>query len=365
MANRIKDILNKLKNNPFVAVLSVIVIGIAVFVTFTLSKAVDTRIQQIENAKTTEQTTVEKIPEKEENKSDNNVKVGVLKKYTDKIQTIKVTKEVNRIAVNVEYTSEEALLEEHYAENAFTVDVIPVFCFYVNNGTQVELPGELRFLNDGKTVAYYLSETDDFANIMSLIENTTVTLENIMSNPFNVYLTHKTKDGVGKTIFGTYGQTVEQFKAAHLSVPADVVDLNDHVKEVKTTVADKFIWVDIYFKDEDAYNKYNSKEKSNFIYFGFEKGGKLYKWNFLVTEYDSLNMLRCKFDELSLTELLKEMEAEKITVKQFFEDYDIGVWCSDYKVETDLFCINESTDARERLKKSTAQNEVTTTQQQN
>lgn len=363
MNNPKKDFLKKI--NPFLVALFVIVVGIAVFVVFTLSKAVETRIEQIENAKTTQATTQAEIPPYEETKKDASVKVGALKKYTDKIQTINVTKEVNRIAVKVAYTDEQALLDEHYAQNAFSLNVVPVFCFYVGNGLQVELPGELRLLNDSKTVAYYLSETKDFANIMSLIDKTTVTLDNIMSNPFNVYLAHKTNEGVGKTLFGTYAQTVEQFKNEHLSVPAEIVDLNEDVKEVKVTTADAFTWIDIYFKDEDAYNKYNSKEKTNFIFFGFEKGGKLYKWNFIVTEYDNLYMLRCKFDELSLTELFKEMNEEKITVKKFFEDYSIGVWCSDYKVENDLFCINESVDVRERLYKSTSQNEVTTTEQPN
>ena len=63
--------------------------------------------------------------------------------------------------------------------------------------------------------------------------------------------------------------------------------------------------------------------------------------------------------------LCKEMGEEKITVKKFFDDYGIGVWCSDYKVENDLFCINESVDVRERLHKSTTQIEVTTTEQRN
>ena len=79
-----KDALKKI--NPFLVALFVIVVGIAVFVVFTLSKAVDTRIQQVENAKTTTQaTTQEEIPPYEQAEKDDRVKVGALKKYTDKM----------------------------------------------------------------------------------------------------------------------------------------------------------------------------------------------------------------------------------------------------------------------------------------
>lgn len=356
MDNQENGFFNKLTKNPFVIVLCVIVVGLSVFMVFTLSKAMNNKISQLEAERTTAPATTEAAPVYEETTPDNTVKVGVVKKYSDLIEGVSVVKEANRIAVTVEFIDESALLEEHYAQNAFSVDVVPVFHFYINNGTKIELPGELRLLSDSKSVVYYLSEINDFANVAAMTDNNTVTLDNIMSNEFNIYLRHKTRDGVGQTILGTYGQSVEQFKGLHSSTPPKTVDVNEDIKLVETTVDDEFIWVDIYFNDEEAYNKYNSKLSANFICFGLENGGKLYKWDFFVTEYDNLNMLRCKFDNYSLTELLKEMEEEDITVKELFEKYDISIWCSDYKTETDLFCLNDSIEIRQKLNKSTAQN---------
>lgn len=356
MDNQENGFSNKIIKNPFVIVLCVIVVGLSVFMVFTLSKAINSKISQLEAERTTAPVTTEETPVYEETTSDNTVKLGVVKKYSELIEGVSVVKEANRIAVTVEFIDESALLEEHYAQNAFSVDVVPVFHFYINNGTKVELPGELRLLSDSKSVVYYLSEINDFANVIAITDNNTVTLDNIMSNDFNIYLRHKTRDGVGQTILGTYGQSVEQFKGLHSATPADTFDVNEDVKLVETTVADEFIWVDIYFNDEETYNKYNSKLSANFICFGLENGGKLYKWDFFVTEYDNLNMLRCKFDNYSLSELMKEMEEENITVKELFEDYDISIWCSDYKTETDLFCLNGSIEVRQKLNKSTAQN---------
>lgn len=356
MENQEKGFFAKLIKNPFLIGLFVIVLGVAIFVVFTLSQAMDSKIAELEAAKTTAPETTEAVPFEEETEPENTVNTGVIKKYSEVIETVSVIKEASRIAVTVEFTDEGALLEEHYAQNAFSVDVVPVFHFYIDNGTKVELPGELRLLSDSKSVVYYLSEIKDFANVVSLTEGRTVTLDNIMSNDFNIYLRHKTRDGVGRTLLGSYGQTVEQFKGLHASTPADIKNSHDDIKIVETTSADEFMWIDIHFENEEAYNKYNSKLKSNFICFGVENGGKLYKWDFIVTEYDNLNMLRCKLDKFSFAELLKEMEAEEITVKKFFEDYAIQIWCSDYTTETDLFCVNEVIDVRSQLNKSTAGN---------
>lgn len=356
MENQGKGFFSKLIKNPFLIALFAVVLGVAIFVVFTLSKAIDNKIEELEAAKTTAPATTLADALEEETEPQNTVNTGVIKKYSELVETVSIVKEASRIAVTVEFTDEAALLEDHYAQNAFSVDVVPVFHFYINNGTKVELPGELRLLSDSKSVVYYLSEIKDFANAVSVTEGRTVTLDNIMSNEFNIYLRHKTRDGVGRTIVGTYGQTVEQFKGLHASAPVRIEQANDDVKLVEATATDEFIWVDIYLENEEAYNKYNSKLKSNFICFGVENAGKLYKWDFITTEYDNLNMIRCKLDNYSLAELLKEMEADNITVEKFFKDYAIQVWCSDYTTETDLFFINEVIDVRSQLNKSTAGN---------
>ena len=355
MDNKLNGVLSSIKKNPFFIGLFVIVLGVVVFVSFTLTKAMNNKIEELEASKTTTTpaTTQAEVPY-EEKIPENTVETGAIKKYTDAVETVSIKKEANRIAVTVEFTDEGALLEEHYAQNAFSVSVVPVFHFYIDNGTKVELPGELRLLSDGKSVIYYLSEISDFANVVALTEQETVTIDNIMNNDFNIYLRHKTRDGVGRTVIGTYGQSVEQFKGLHATLPLKTVNEHEDVERVETTVADDFIWLDIYFNNEESYNKYNSKLKANFICFGLENGGKLYKWDFIVTEYNNLNMLRCKFDRYSLTELLKAMGADDVTVKTLFNDYAIQVWCSDYSNETDLFCINEAIEVRQNLNKSTA-----------
>ncbi len=347
--------LNKAMKSPFFIALFIVVLCVACFVVFTLSKAIDNKIQELEGAKTTTPQTTQSQPVFEEEIPDNTVKTGVVKKYSELVDAVEFTKEASRIAVTVSFTDEGALLEEHYAQNAFSVDVVPIFHFYMKNGAKVELPGELRLLSDSKSVVYYLSEISDYSNVVAVAENKTITLDNIMLEDFNLYLRHRTRDGVGRTLLGTYGQTVEQYKGLHSPKPANALAMNGDIKLVEKTATDEFIWLDIYFKNEDAYNKYNSKLKSNFICFGLENGGKLYKWDFIVTEYDNLNMLRCKFDDYSLAELLKVMEKQNITVKQLFEDYNIQVWCSDYTEETDLFCLNEVISVREKINKSTAQ----------
>lgn len=356
MENQEKGFVKNILKNPFLVALFVVVVGVAIFVVFTLSQAMNSKIAELEASKTTAPATTQADIFEEPTDAQNTVDTGVIKKYSELVETVSVVKEASRIAVTVEFIDEAALLEDHYAQNAFSVDVVPVFHFYINNGTKVELPGELRLLSDSKSVVYYLSEIKDFSNVVSLTEGRTVTLDNIMSNEFNIYLRHKTRDGVGRTIVGTYGQTVEQFKGLHASTPIDIEQKSNDVKLVESTATDEFVWIDIYFENDEAYNKYNSKLKSNFICFGIENGGKLYKWDFITTEYDNLNMLRCKFDNYSLAELLKEMEEDGIPVEKFFKDYAIQVWCSDYTTETDLFCINEVIDVRSQLNKSTAGN---------
>lgn len=356
MENQEKGFFERVIKNPFLIGLFAIVIGVAFFVIFTLSEAVDSKIAELEAAKTTAPATTEAVPFEEETEPQNTVSTGTIKKYYEAVENISVIKEASRIAVTVEFVDEAALLEAHYAQNAFSVDVVPVFHFYIDNGTKVELPGELRLLSDSKSVVYYLSEISDFANAVSLTEGRTVTLDNIMSDDFNIFLRHKTRDGVGRTILGSYAQTVEQYKGLHAAAPADIENTNPDIVLVETTTADEFVWIDVYFNSEDAYNKYNSKLKSNFICFGIENAGKLYKWDFIVTEYDNLYMLRCKFDKFSLAELIKEMGADETTVKDFFKDYAIQVWCSDYTTETELFCINEDIDVMSQLNKSTASN---------
>ncbi len=330
----------KLQKNPFLVVLLIVVIGVAIFSLSTLSTAIKNRIEQAEEtttAETTEATTVA------ETKPDNTILVQGLKKYSDKIVSVTAEKESNRVALRVEFDTKESLLEAHFAENAFSIDVIPMFYFYIDNGLQVKCPGELRLLDSGNVVMYYLSITDDYINAVGLTDEITVTLDNILNTGFNLCIEHIVNDGVGKTIVGTYAQTVEEFNQKHPATPAETVDVADGIKKIETTFADEFVWIDIYFDDVDAYTALNNDFINNFITFGFEKGGKNFKRDFIVTEYDKINMVRCKFDSYALKELAEEMDESEITVKELFNTYSVSVWSSDYENDTALFSLNGST----------------------
>ncbi|MBO5896031.1 MAG: hypothetical protein J6Q83_01910 [Clostridia bacterium] len=349
----------KLQKNPFLVVLLIVVIGVAIFMISTLSSALKDKIKQAEETTAVETTAATTVAVTE---PDDTIAIDGLKKYSDKIVSVTAHKEKDRVALRVEYDKKESLLADHLADNAFSIDVVPMFCFYIDNGLQVKCPGELRLLDSGNVVMYYLSEVDDYVNAVGLTDELTVTLDNILNTGFNLYIEHKTNDGVGKTICGSYAQTVEDFNSKHAGKPAEVVDVAKGIKKVETTLSDEFIWVDIYYTDVDSYTSLNNDFITNFVVFGLEKGGKNFKRDFIVTEYDNLNMVRCKFDSYALKELAKEMDEPELTVKELFENYSISVWSTDYEKETALFSLNGSSDVMNNINTETtaAEGEETT-----
>ena len=328
----------KIQKNPFLLGLFVIVIAIALVAVFSLSSAISKKAKELEA--TTEKTTVEATakPVVEEEKV---VSLEGLKKRVDTIQNVSADFNNESASIIVEFKDKEALLDAHFASNDFTIDIVPVFCFYIGNGTQVTCPGEFRFLSDGKSAEYKLTEINDLANVVALTEELTINYENVFEAlKFNVYLEHQSKDGVGRTVVGTYGKTTESFNKDYASTPAVVSSLSEGVEKVKVTSSDKFIWVDIYFTDEESYNSLNHDFENNFVCFGFEKGGKKFDWKFITTEYDDLCMIRCKFDAYSLKELADEIADKSITIPSLFKDYQMKIWTSDYDTETQLLVLN-------------------------
>lgn len=328
----------KIQKNPFLLGLFVVVIAIALVAIFSLTSAIQKKAKEFEatTEKTTVSTTASPVVEVEDG-----VKLDGLKKRIDTIKNVTADYDNKSAKITVEFEDKDALLEAHYASNDFTIDVVPMFCFYINNGNQVVCPGEFKFLSDGKSAEYTLSEINDLANVVALTDDLTVNYENVFEVlKFNVYLEHQSKDGVGRTVAGTYPKTVESFNKDYSSTPAVISNLNEGVEKVQVTSADEFIWVDIYFADEESYNELNHDFENNFICFGFEKGGKKFDWKFISTEYDDLCMIRCKFDSYSLKELADEINDKSITIPSLFKDYQINVWTSDYDTETQLFTLN-------------------------
>lgn len=328
----------KIQKNPFLLGLFVIVIAIALVAIFSLSSAISKKAKEFEatTEKTTVTTTAPQVTEAEKT-----VSLEGLKKRVTAIKNVSADYDKNSAKIVVEFEDKEALLDAHYASNDFTIDITPVFCFYINNGTQVTCPGEFRFLSDGKSAEYTLTQIDDLVNAVALTDEITVNYKNVFEAlKFNLYLEHQSKEGVGRTLVGTYGKTTEAFNTEYPATPAVISNLNEGVEKVNVTSADEFIWVDIYFSDEESYNKLNHNFENNFVCFGFEKGGKLFDWKFITTEYNDLCMLRCKLDTYALTQLADEIGDKSITIPSLFKDYKINVYTSDYDTETELFTMN-------------------------
>ena len=333
-----KSLSYKIQKNPFLLGLFVIVVAIALVVIFTLTSAISEKAKEFET--TTEKTTVATTdaPVVEEVDS---ISLEGLKKRVDTIKNVSADYNKNSAKIIVEFEDKETLLDAHYASNDFTIDIVPVFCFYINNGTQVSCPGEFKFLSDGKSVEYTLTQIDDLVNVVALTDELTVNFKNVFEIlKFNVYLEHQSNEGVGRTIVGTYPKTVESFNKEYPVTPAVVSNLNKGVENVQVTRADEFIWIDIYFADEESYKSLNHNFENNFICFGFEKGGKKFDWKFISTEYDDLCMIRCKFDTYSLTQLADEIGDKSITIPTLFTEYQINFWTSDYDTENQLFVLN-------------------------
>ncbi len=334
-------VVGKIQKNPFLLGLLVVVVTVVLFAISTLSTAIQEKIREKENETTTTTEAVETTTAHDA-EPENSIAVGEIEKYADGIESVSCEKEANRVAVFVTFKDEEALLNAHFANTVAEISVVPMFYFYVdNNSTQIKCPGEIRLLSDGVSVVYYLSEFTDYANAAGLTDNITITLDSLLTYDFNVAVEHKSKDGVSKTVLGTYAQSVEQFNSTHPKTPAKTTNVAGGIKEIDVTSTDEFIWVDIYYTDIEALTRLNNDLITNFVKFKLEKGGKFYDADFIVTEYESINMMRCKFDTYSLELLLREMDMQgKLTVKKLFESYAISVFSSDYDTETALFTIN-------------------------
>lgn len=333
-----KSLSYKIQKNPALLVFIIIVFAVVIFAVANITSAIQ------EKSKENKETTTEIITEKQEETDTTSAEVGAvskdynIKKYSNDIKSVKPEKDENSVSLKVEYKDKASLLKNHYAQDVNNVQAVPVFCFYLKDGTQVKCPGELRLLGDSNIAVYTLSVINDYANVVALTDEITVNYDNVLDNGFNVYLQNK-NDGTGKTLLGTYGKTVEDMSLT-VTEKANVSNITQGIKTVEITKNDEFIWVDIYYNDITSYTELNNDFITNFVCFGFEKGGVKFKRDFITTEYDSLNMVRCKFDSYSLKSLADEMGTGDITVNDLFTDYVISVWTSDYDKDTNLFTIN-------------------------
>lgn len=332
-----KSLSYKIQKNPFLLVFIIIVLAVLIFGFVNITSAIQEKSKQKEETTTEITTEAQDLTEVQATET-NTKELSDVKKYSSGIESITITKNQKSVSLKVEYKDKDSLLKIHEAKNINSSQVVPVFCFYLKDGTQIECPGELNLVENGSVAEYHLSVIDDFANAVALTDEVTVTYDNVLDNQFNLYLRNKT-GGNGKTIFGTYKKPVEEV-SNNTSDSTKVFNTVNGIDTVKFTKTDEFVWVDIYYTDVTSYTELNNDFINNFVCFGFESGGASFKRDFIVTEYDSLNMLRCKFDSYSLSGLADEMGVDDITVNDLFTDYVISVWTSDYDKETSLFTIN-------------------------
>ncbi|MBE6796441.1 MAG: hypothetical protein E7533_07675 [Ruminococcaceae bacterium] len=326
----------KIQKNPFILGLFIVVLVVALVVIFTLSSAIGKKAKQLSATQpsTTQGSAATTLGEPE-----NVVKLDNVKRRINTVKNVTCDYDTDYVKVTVTFKDKKALLDAHYASNDYTFNVYPEFRFYINNGSEVICPGQLKVVDD-VTAEYYLYEISDLANAAALTDKVTLNYENLLvSLRFNIYLKHNVNDGVGRTVVGTYADTVEEFKAKYGKAPLTVSNVATGVKNAEIVVTDEFVWLDIYFTDEKAYNKLNHDFENNFVCFGFEKGGFNYDWKFISTEYDDLMMIRCKFDSYALTQFNTDIEGDDLSMNELF-DYTINVWTSDYDSETSLLTIN-------------------------
>lgn len=351
------NIVSKIQKNPFLTVLTVIVIGVAIFALVSLSSAIkESADSAITTTTAAVNTTTASVGESEV-VNDNKIQIEGLKFYSESIKKVEAFSEPNQIVFNVEFKDKESLLENHFV-TTYSFNVVPMLCFYIDSGVQVKIPGEFRILSDDVTAVYSFSNIKDYVNAYFLTDGVVTDLSTLLQNKFNLYIEHFTNDGVGKTLAGNYAQTVEQFNLAHAATPLDIEILSSGIKRVETTVSDKFIWIDIYYVDEAAYLKDNADLNQNFVEFGFEKGGNLYDRQFIINEYDNIYMNRCIFDKTAMDELAADMYVDDITVKQFFNEYEISVWSIVPTEESPMFNINGGSYAFADIGEDTDDTEV-------
>lgn len=339
-----KSLSYKIQKNPFMFVLLIIVMAVALFGIVNLVPVIQERIKA-SDSETTTAAVEETVGATEE---DRTITVNNVKNYLNTITSVKAEKTDKGVAVTVEFKDNAALLKEHSATNVNAPGVVPVFCFYLNDGTQLNCPGEVKLNGERNTAVYYLNDITDYANVIALVDDVTVTNENVLESKFNICLQNKNQTTPTKTVIGNYGKSVEELKNAE-NYKANAVSLAEGVKDVQIIKKGEFVWLDIYFADELSYVELNNDFITNFVCFGFSKDGANYKYDFITTKYDSLNMIRCKFDTYSLKVVADEIGDNAITVDGLFTDYPISVWTSDYDNEIDLFCLNSVTNIKDNL----------------
>ena len=327
-----KNLSYKLQKNPILLVFGIIAIAVALFVIINVTSGIKEKLDEKETQTTEISTITSTVPETEALEQLQNV-------MFDNKEIVSYTVEKNEasVSLNVKYKDKATLFKNHSASDANNHDYIPVFCFFNADGVSFNCPGELKLDSKTNSAVYTLYEINDLANAIALTDEVTVTYDNVFDLPFEVWLQSKSTGDMASFVLGTYQR---ETGIARENYGINLVNPAKGVKKAELTKTAEVIWLDIYFDDFNSYTELNNNFITNFVRFSVSCNGVSYKRDFIVTEYDSLNMIRCKFDSYSLVSLSREMGNSDINVADIFSDYPVSVWTSDYDVETVLFGIN-------------------------
>lgn len=340
--NKSNGLAEKLRKNPFLLGLGVIIFAIVLIAMFTLISAVNKKTSELEALASEKQTTqapVATLPVETQPVTENAAPaLKDLTVYDKNITSATPVCETARASITVGFKDKTALLEAHFAKNAADVDITPVFIFYLADGTALECPAQFKFLDGSPAVSYFINDITDLKNAFSVSDSKTVDFDNLFTLDFNLYIAYNASDA-GKTLLGSASNSAEALRAAADKKPAAVSSTAAGIKKVDMTRNGKVVWLDIWFDGAENYSKLNFEFKNNFIGFRYTDGGKNYDSLFTVTRYDSQCMIRCKFDTYSLEPILAETGNKSLTVDSLFNS-TLTVFASDYDRANDLFVLN-------------------------
>ena len=200
---------------------------------------------------------------------------------------------------------------------------------FIDEKTVVKLPCTVE--TDKISADFLLEDISDIKNLLSVTDGINLTFESFpAAKPFALYINTASSPDKALALCGTFKGTPS---SASVENKALFHDAESRIKRVETVMNDGFLWLDIYFADENSFNTLNYGFKNNFI--GFKYGDK--STLFSVTEYKDLKMLRCKFDSYALAQFRKDTGKSDITIPEIFKDVEI--FSSNYDDKTELFIL--------------------------
>ena len=328
-----KSLSYKLQKNPLLVVLGIVAIALALFIVVKVSSVIK---EHNDNKQETEIITTTNVESTDsETEAVEQLKNVII--YNKDIESYTVEKTEDAVSLVVKFSSKKRLLTAHNTADANNSDYIPLFCFYGADGTLFKCPGELKLDTKKETATYTLSQFNDFAIAFALTDDKTVTVDNILDIPFNICVQSKSTGEMGATLLGTY---VNENGTLYANHSVDLVNPVKGIKKVELTKNDEFMWLDIYYDDFAAYSKLNNDFINSNVSFILDYNGTTYKRDFITTEYDSLNMVRCKYDSYAMPELCDSIGNSSLTVNDIFSQYNVTVQSATSDVEQTLFSMN-------------------------